>query len=78
MKNKADEAQQTFLTFLFPYISYPNPLQPHHKSKPHTHNHISKIQTPQPHLKSKLHGHKLDQKLKITIKIPYHKSWKKK
>ena len=84
MKNRVDEAQQTFVTFsaflifIFPYISDPNPPQPHHESKPHTHNYISKIQTPQPHLKSELHGHKSDQKLEITFKIPYHRSWKKK
>ena len=35
-----------FLIFLFPYILDPNPPQPHHKSKPHTHNQISKIPNP--------------------------------
>ena len=47
--------------------------QLHHKSKPntHNHNHISKIQTPRPHLKSELHAYRSNQKLEITIKIPY-------
>ena len=39
VKNREDEAHQTFLTFLFPYISNPNPPQPQplHKSELHAH-----------------------------------------